>query len=370
MNINRLLLLALALPVMMLCSCVHEWPEEPAPEAPKSDCTLVLDFDRADFDHLTTVEVGADGRVVTRAADNVHSLHHIVRITTVEGSKSRSATRATFDYYEAESGWSDDFNRLSIPLNLPQGEYEIMAWTDFRPQGADPYYDTADFTEIALHGSASQSYVHSANNSWRMAWRGYVRIKVDADCNVTVTSTDGTDEPSRADDQVIVPMTRPFARYHFITTDLKEFFTRTRAESQADETKAGQNVPVHPNTADYVVRVRYTGYMPVAYNLRTDKPVDSRTGVSYQGSMRIIDENTAELAFDHIFVNHSSTSTQVALDLYRRSDGKLLSSTPIISVPLQRGRYTVVRGPLLTTTAGAGMGVNPGFYDDFNISIY
>ena len=163
-------------------------------------------------------------------------------------------------------------------------------------------------------------------------------------------------------------MKRPLARFRFVTTDVGEFLSRREGMGLSGP------LPVRPEgvtaaLGDYRIVVRYTGYMPSVYNAVTDKPIDSSVGRWFDGVVKGIDTSTAELAFDHVFVNGSQTSVQVALDVYSRHDNTKIASTVPIEVPVVRGKLTEIRGPFLTSEAAGGVGIHPGFDGDFNIEI-
>lgn len=354
--------------VIMFTSCdVHEFPHENVP-TPVIDHTLTLTFEADEFDHLTTVEIGNDGR--GRAGNDGMMTRHIVRAYRHEptgASGSRVTSRSAIDYYEGTENHDSDHPDVTLPLELEPGEYDILAWSEHVPSygyaGGDYFYNTRDFYELTLNGIESEGYIHHGNDHMRAAWRGLTHITIDRDGKVH------TDDPSADIENVIIAMNRPMARFHFITTDLQEFNSRVTGKGEP-VTTSGLGMPQAPRPDDYRVVVKYTGYMPSAYNLLSDKPIDSTTGISFNGEITPIDESTAQLAYDYVLVNGSSTSVQVALELYRHSDGTLVSSTGVIDVPLKRGCYTVIKGPLLTTTAGTGIGINPSFNGDYNIEIH
>lgn len=382
-DILRIFLFGLMVTILSTGCDVHEFPrdeeEPPIPPTPVA-CTLNLLLEDEGFDFHDNIVVNDDNR--SRAgrssrADAEHDLRYIVRAYRYDANMpqigSRVSSRYTIDYCTVTVPDTPENQTLSVPLTLDPGEYEIVAWTDHVLAGTvdDYYHNTADFMEIRLLGAGEDDYEHSGNNNNRVAWRGMTHIVVNELGEVAMY-----DNPGRIVTDVNIDMERPMARYHFISNDLAKFI-----ESEVSRmTQAGEQdpngidtpdmtAPNTPNVDDYVVIMRYTGYMPCAYNTFSDKPMDSATGVSYEGKISVIDENHAELAFDHVLVNHNQTSVQVALDLYRRSDGQRLSSTGTIDVPLKRGKYTTVTGPMLTTSAGAAMGINPDFNGEFNIEI-
>lgn len=352
----------------MFTSCdVHEFPQENIPR-PVIDRTLTLTFEADEFDHLTTVETENDGR--GRASNDGMMTRHIVRAYRLEPTGtfgSRVTSRSVIDYYEDTEAHNVKHTDVTIPLELEPGEYNILAWSEHIPAigytGGDYYYNTRDFYELTLNGIENAEYIHYGNDHMRAAWRGFTHITIEHDGKVY------TNDPDTDIENVIVQMNRPMARFHFITTDLQEFNSRVMSKGEP-AVAMGSGVPQAPKPDDYRVVVKYTGYMPSAYNLLSDKPIDSTPGISFNGEISPIDENTAQLAYDYVLVNGSSTSIQASLELYRLSDGERLSSTGVIDIPLRRGHYTIIKGPLLTTMAGTSLGVNPGYNGDFNIEIH
>lgn len=351
---------------MMSTGCdVHEFPVEIKTDPPPDEHTLTLVFDDSDFDYYTTVNINGDRSTRSHEATSSHYMRYIVRAYRLETDRktSRVSSRSVIDYHEGTAADYGAHTDYTIPLVLDEGEYDILAWAEHVPAGtaADYYYDTTDFYELALSGVTQPDYSHRGNNAYREAWRGYTRIKVTADGRVVTGDSreDVTD--------VKVEMDRPLARFHFVTTDLEEFTSRVMALAGTGPVAAPTQTP---DLKDYRIVMHYPQYMPSAYNLLTDKPIDSRKGVSFEGVVRAVDNNEAELSFDYVFVNGTSSSVQVALELYRRDNGQLLSSTGTIDVPVTRGHYTVVKGPLLTTSAGAGIGINTDYTGEFNIEIH
>lgn len=357
---NYILLLMMAL-VLSACD-VHEFPDEPDDPSVENTYKLHLRFDNSVFDYLTTVNPGTRGERPHGDCD----FRVVVRLYPVEPASglrpSRISTRDGFEIYSGTFPDDGSHPDVEIPLYVAPGEYQIAAWADHVAKGseADLYYNSSEFLEVTLPGVGEKGYQHKGNDPYREAWRGSETIIVHEDGSVSLST--------RAEEVchvVYMDMQRPLARYHFVTNDYRKFVeteTRRLAALGLEEPKA-------PKLEDYRVVVRYTGYMPCAFNVLTDKPIDSATGITYDGVITPIDADKAEVAFDYVFVNHSATSVQVALELYRKADGMRLSSTGVINVPLQRGHYTLIEGPFMTTDAGASTGIVPDFEGEFNIEI-
>lgn len=173
-------------------------------------------------------------------------------------------------------------------------------------------------------------------------------------------------------DTVDITMQRPLAKYEFISTDLKEFIDKevqnaiSRGEvAEVSEDKAPSRV-VDMN--DYQIVFYYTGFMPCAYNMFLDKPVDSATGVSFPSKITQLSDTEASIGFDYVFVNGSDASVTTQIAIYDKR-GEQISLTDPISIPLKRSRHTILRGSFLMQEATKGLVINPEFDGEYNLII-
>lgn len=316
-------------------SCnVHEWSE--APE--KEQYVLHLAFDT----ELTPWNHTCDGRKLTAAGrdagvesvlDNGY-MHYIVRVyPNINGAAARQLNYDEFEFSRnVMSGYDCD-----LTLDLAAGDYTVKVWAALtESEGGRSYYDTDNFGEIRLSGD------HAANTDYRDAFRGTVDITVEPQIALGVP------------DRSTIKMERPLAKYEFVLTEMQSFL----------EANGGV-------LGDYEAVVYYTGFMPCAYNMFTDRANDSSTGVTYRSDIVRRGGDEATLCFDYVFVGVSETAVQLRMELRRKSDKSVVSRTEELRVPLLRGDVTVVRGVFTTTSSGGsgGVGVEPGFDGDFNIEI-
>ena len=108
--------------------------------------------------------------------------------------------------------------------------------------------------------------------------------------------------------------------------------------------------------------------MPHQFNMFTNRPSDSKTGVTYGSSIEALGEEEALLGFDYVFVNGNESSVQVALHV-EDNEGNKVADIGTIDIPLVRGKITEVRGAFLTSRAGGGIGIDAGFDGEYNIFI-
>ena len=191
---------------------------------------------------------------------------------------------------------------------------------------------------------------------------------------------------STAVNRVVVEMERPLAKFKFISHDIVKFLSyvlQQRAIRQKEaEMKAQQGVSPESadpkadpkadikniNTNDFRVVFRYQGFMPCSFNMFTNKPADSWTGVAFDSTMQRLSDTEVELGFDYVFVNGGESTVPVSVEVYD-TDGTLLSSTLPIDVPVVRNKLTVVRGNFLSSKASGGVSIRTELDGEYNLEI-
>ena len=350
---KQLSLILLVLAWLMTSCDVHEFPELSS----EANFTLHLNFDTEML--LYKQEVA---RVKSRSANNsagAYDVRHIVSVHRLHPDGNYDRTADTTIVFTC-----DDVKNLncSRALKLREGTYSFFVWTDFVDEGSldDKYYATSDFNEIILKDK--KNYTGSCD--FRDAFRGMQQATV-------AVSDDGM---TTVNNEATVTMRRPLAKFKFISTDYTTFVENML---KAEAAKKGANAisetgddaePRRINPDDYRVVFRYTGFMPCSYNMFTDKPADSWTGISFEGNLKPEGNGEVEMGFDYVFVNGAEAGVSVMVEVYHK-DGTLVASSPSIDVPLKRSRLTIVRGSFLTTIAEGGVGIAPDFDGEYNIVI-
>jgi len=344
---RKILYLIMCLPILLLSACdVHEWPE--TPEFVKMHLRLNYETDMTQWEHLydgaSVIEQGL-GDTYDNHQD-YGKIRYIVRTYPV------SEKQRTMQDYVQEFVFTKDIAEgydHEVTLNVLPGNYNVMVWSDLVKTSGDTHFHNADnFAEIMLQGD------HKGNTDHRDAFRGSNNISLVADFI--------EHEPETLD----VIMQRPLAKFEFLTTDLKEFIDKEYEFLQKEAATRGEVPPTRVNTDDYKVVFYYSGYMPYAYNMNTDKPVDSKTGVLFESKLGVLNANEASLGFDYVFVNGKKSAVTIQIGLYDKEDRQLAVSDPI-NVPLQRNHHTILKGSFLMQEASGGITINPDFDGNHNI---
>ncbi len=338
--ILRSILIFLSFAFSMASCDVHEFPE--IPEKIPFKLNLICNVEVPIYQ-----EFDYNARSGGKAVD--HDIRYILGV--YRGDEQRDFSREADTTLVVVKSVEEE-RRLNQTLHLEPGLYNFMVWSDYVDEGTetDKYYDTADFAEITYADRNN----HVGSSDFKEAFVGssqaLIQMDMKADGNIV--------------EQVVkIDMERPFAKFKFISTDY-ELFQDKVVKAEAAEAEGTCAVDLD----DYKVVFRYTGFMPCSYNMFTDKPADAWTGVCFDSTMKLMDEDEVEMGFDYVFVNHKETSVSVMLEVYHKS-GELVASSPSIDVPLNRGKLTVVRGNFLTSVAEEGVGVNPDFEGEYNLEI-
>lgn len=367
---KKALYLIIYIPLLLLASCdVHELPTRDNVGVP---FFLHLDFNSEMPLYKEIPYTRTDDEEATKAPAYLYNIRYTIKAyrTDITRGDAREAD-ATFVFTQPATAALN----FTAPLELPEGEYDFQIWTDYVDAGtiADKFYNTSDFSEIIL----SDRKNHRGSEDFRDAYRGYTKGKV---LNPEYYLGDVANS---IDNQAFAEMRRPMGKFKFVATDVESFVTRVIEMMKEKGKNKNTSFPTdsiwntraeYERALEYIgieqfkVVFRYNLFMPCSFNMFTDKPADSWTGMTFESNMYSEDYNEMTLGFDYIFVNGSETTLSVSLEVYDE-EGQLLSSTDPINVPVVRSKLTLVTGSFLTSKAAEGVSISPGFDGEFNIPI-
>ena len=365
----RLTLRCIWLCVMLLLTfagCdVHEFPEERIDKIPFQ---LHLDFN-TEMPLYEEIDYTRNGDTETMGVAVRHDVRYIINAYRTDNARGENRVAdATFVFTKSDIS---DLN-YTANLLLQEGTYDFKVWADYvdANKDTDKYYDTRDFSEIILANKEE----HSGSNDYRDAFRGYVTATVTNPAYYTGSIV------ASIDNQATAEMMRPMGKFKFISTDVEIFLSRVakKMQEQGLLPNISAAVGTRPyyeqllqsiNIGDFYVVFRYNAFMPCSFNMFTDKPADSWTGMSFVSPMHIEGDYEMNLGYDYVFVNGSETTMSISLEVYNKN-GELMSSSNPVNVPIARSKLTVVRGEFLTSKASGGVSINPGYEGpDYNIEI-
>lgn len=347
--------------LLSLVGCVHEIPEEGLGNPVPFSLHLEFDTELPLYKEIYYSRNGQEGKQVP--SYDIRYLVNAYRSTDLRSDESRKPD-TTFVFTHQNIHQLD----RTLPLELREGTYTFKVWVDYVDKGSetDLYYDTSDFSEIIL----AEKEDHPGSNDYRDAFKGSVTAVVRNPALYTGAIL------NTIDNQAKVEMRRPMGKFKFITTDLEQFLTRVAkmleeegAIDKVDSKATYEQLLDLVELDDYEIRFRYNLFMPCSFNMFTDKPAGSWMGMSFKSLMHNENNKEITLGFDYIFVNGSETTLSITVEVYDK-EGKQLSVSNPVNVPIVRSKLTVVKGDFLTSEASGGVSINPSFdSDDYNVEI-
>ena len=331
------ILMSFIIALLAMTSCVHEFSDPVDAEV-----VLSLKYD-------TNLPIYKIVDWVTRASANPddYDVRYVIKAypETRKGEYS-SREAKTWTFTEADVSELD----YEVSLFIAEGVYRFMVWTDFVPAGTDANY----FFNPDTFGEIIENTSLCGNNDMRDCYRGWTDIDV---------VRFGKEVPPVSG---VVEMSRSIAKFSLETTDLIDF--KTKAALSRTERTGVKVYPADINVEDFKVVFYYTGFKPSAFNMFSDRPNDSKTGIRFDSNIQMKDDNTAFIGFDYCFSDSDETTVNLAIGVYD-TDGTEISLINGIDVPMQMGKHTILRGRFMTQESYGGVAINPEFDGEFNITI-
>lgn len=350
-NISGMIGCAMLLSLTTSCD-VHEFPDEPDEAA----VCLKLHFatDMPQWEYPVTE---SRTYVPSRDVQTDGYMRYIIRLYPGTSDSRSLSSRAEHEHeFIFTRSVADGYDAEFVLDDIPSGEYTLMAWADLiEKEGEIPLYNAENFAQVKL-----QTDEHQGCNDYRDAFRGSLDLTIKPGIVV------------RGYENATVEMERPMAKFEFITTDLDEFIDKEilAAISRGETThEAIANAPSKSwDMSKYKIMFYYIGFMPTTFNMFTDRPSDSTTGVAFPGRFMRLEGNEASLGFDYVFVNHIEAKVAVQIGIFD-DEGNRLSLTSPIDVPLHRSEHTLIKGKFMLQNASGGVGIDPSFSGEHNIFI-
>ena len=249
----------------------------------------------------------------------------------------------------------DGNHSITTSFLLHAAKYHVVAWMDYVDAGSldDKYYNINTLSSISILDT--ENYIGDEDHK-------------DAFVGSQMFDLSGYRSQWNANVDYSMTLERPMAKIELITTDVDTFVTNMTANHAQNTTSSGElsRAPIDLSTLQ--VTVNYLGYFPSSFNAYTGKPSDAQQGVSFDCSVTPLSDSEAHLAADHVFVNGTESAVNVNL-VIKDQDGNVINEIDNISVPIVRGKLTVIRDDFLTSSYSPGIGIDPGFDGNINIVI-
>ena len=343
----------------MSCDAVHQFPEQkqepdPGPVLPDETMMVPVNLNYApefyvweyEYDPILgkvkesypDADMFPDYPGTTSTYDNT-MLQGIMDVHVkvyLNSSSSSLVKEETFSFALQGNRYDTSF-QIELPVDT---RYRLAVWSHLREHSeAGAFYDPSDFNKVGIVGTTYQG-----NTDYRDGFSGTVEL----------------DTYSEASDPYEVAMTRPMGKFEFLTIDLSEFLQReTRRRSLATRASADE----------YIVVVSFPYYYPSSYSVLDDRLENSLAGVSFKTKMTVTGDSEASLGFEYVMLNNiSDGGVQARVDIYDPNNEHVAGSTTL-TIPMRRDHHTVLRGAFLSEQNEGGVGIDPDFEGDFNVTM-
>ena len=239
----------------------------------------------------------------------------------------------------------------TLQFQVPAGIYRALTWADYtlKDNTSDWHFKTEklDAVEVDVdHKPQNNHHKNSAAGSCNFS------VVFDQSRKGNPIILNERRAETTSDHIVPVQLERAVGRFRLWATDLQEFLN---SGNRIEELR---------------IQIIYKQYISAGYNVDTETPnrfVSTRTMETTPTTLA--EDGCVLLAYDYVLTS-SNKEDHVLVDVFVYDGDKELNHYQDITIPLQRNRETVVKGPFLTKKIGSGdIGIADDFDDEFVVVI-
>lgn len=239
----------------------------------------------------------------------------------------------------------------TLKFHVPSGIYRALTWADYtlKDDQEDWHYQTEKLDAIQENVDHKPRVNHHKNSA-AGSCNFLVDFNLSKSGNPTILQrTRATPAP---DHVVPVQLQRAVGRFRLRATDLQEFL------------KSGNRIE------DLSVQIVYKQYVSAGYNVDTENPNRFVQTHTMETIPSIVPEDgSVLLAYDYVLTSLDKED-HVLIDVFIYKDDRELNHYQNITIPLQRNKETVIKGPFLTQKVGSGdIGIDDDFDGGFEVVI-
>lgn len=213
-------------------------------------------------------------------------------------------------------------------LSLLEGSYDLHLWADWTTDGTtdDKYYNADNLSAVTV---LTDNYVANGQTDEKDAYY------------VTVTAGITADTQDKE-----IELTRPFARYRLVATDVEGYYNLMEKEG-------------YPPIGDLQVSVTYEGFFPTGFNVASGKPNDAlNTAITYTATPVTAEgydpDEARQVGADFVLTNGDDSFVTVTIRMIDRNTGEAVTTLNGVKIPYRRGHLTTVTGSFLTAGKATG----------------
>ncbi len=350
---------------LLLLACdktIHEYPgvEEPE-ETPETVVIIELNVDRTPPYYYKEVYYDNQGGYTESALDTELSDEYVpderlsMRLITelyqVSSTNERIASESLVARREITVDRLKEAPQDTLQFHVPPGTYRALSWADYVPtrNQTDWHFETPSLDAIRIKTDHKPLVNHHTSSG-----AGSCNFSVDLDNqgNSQPRLLDGTRAETVNSSVVPLYLERPSGRFKLWATDLQDFL------------KSGHRIE------DLRIQIIYKQYVSAGYNVDTQTPnLFVQTNTMETTPTTLPGDGTVLLAYDYVLTS-SDRENNVLVDIFIYEGENELNHYQDVTIPLQRNRETVVKGPFLTKQIGSGdIGIDDDFDDEIVVVI-
>lgn len=297
----------------LLSSCIHTYPD---PESSVDPTEISLNLELKFNDEWGQLSVDSRSSVPERRL--------LIEIRG-SGTPTEKINRVI-----SEDEIINGIYKLELTSKFKAQKYKLAIWMDYiHPDTSEPLgYDISDtdlITELHKRGEETDE-----------------RICLTAIEEIDLSPLEGKWE---AEETIALTLSSPMTRFRLVAADYAEFLLQTEEARRRGE--------------KYYVTVRYDDEIPGGFSLSDGLAMMPVEGGEFSTPLPILTIPGIEMcvASDWLFAPPSPYIHTVTLTVFNSAKA-MVSQTPAISVPTERGKITTVAGKLLTNFISGGIQID------------
>lgn len=239
----------------------------------------------------------------------------------------------------------------TLKFHVPAGIYRALTWADYtlKDDQEDWHYQTEKLDAIQEKVDHKPRVNHHKNSA-----AGKCNFSVDFDLSKSGDPIIWSETRSTPSADLVVPvyLDRAVGRFRLWATDLQDFLN------------SGNRLE------DLRIQIIYKQYVSAGYNVDTENPNRFVQTQTMETIPSIVPEDgSVLLAYDYVLTSLDKED-HVLIDVFIYKDDRELNHYQNITIPLQRNKETVIKGPFLTQKVGSGdIGIDDDFDGGFEVVI-
>lgn len=217
---------------------------------------------------------------------------------------------------------------LPVNMRLHARNYRILVWSD--------YVNITESETVTLYNATSLTPV-MPNNGYRANTEYKDAFSACGELDLRPYKDQWQSKVN-----VTLDLSRPVGRYELISTDVTSFNKKLKEGIVKGKT--------------FSARIRYAGYVATGFNVAEQMPKNMLNFLSYTttlSNLTTTDNNELRIGFDFLICGVDLNQIPVEIEIVNENNEVVSNSA--ISIPVQAGYNSVVRGRFLTATTDGGL---------------